>query len=467
MKQITTLITTVFAVAALAISCSKEVSTTSSQESGIPAGSSLTITAGVDAKSYYNSGQVKWTSSDKLKVFNADNEGSIFTTEDGGKLEATFSCDNWVGEAPVIALHANSDELKNCVCAGTDTKTITGYLNPTQSIVHQGSFAKEAALAVGTVSKSGGSYQISEMKNVFALIGFKVECSNIKKITLTGNNDEDLAGWVDIDYNDGEPTWKTSEVAGKEASKSITVTVAGSGGQSGDKTLFNPGTTYYISVLPQTFTGGITLEIENADGAKAKRVISSPIELLCNQKRSFENILDEGLDFILTIDCTTVTNSTFKYDRDGTVSNLPQRSSGTSATTPAGTDFWAAAYPSYKFNGAVRYWATAGGSNGLNMAGNTYVRFPHISGYKLTSISDVKVVHSSSRNYKITSAAASTYAGGTAVDGGGEQSLGSSSDPATFTLTDTYDKNKDYYIVCNSEAGFRFKLNYKYQTPQE
>lgn len=457
MKQITTLITTVFAVAALAISCSKESSTPSSQESGIPAGSSLTITAGVDAKSYYNSGQVKWTSSDKLKVFNADNEGSIFTTKDGGKLEATFSCDNWVGEAPVIALHANSDELNNCVCAGTDTKTITGYLNPTQLIVHQGSFAKEAALAVGIVSKSGGSYQISEMKNVFALIGFKVECSNIKKITLTGNNDEDLAGWVDIDYNSGKPTWKTSEVAGKEASKSITVTVAGSGGQSGDKTLFNPGTTYYISVLPQTFTGGITLEIENADGAKAKRVISSSIELLCNQKRSFENVLDEGLDFILTIDCTTVTNSTFKYDKDGTISNLPPRSSSTSATTPVGTDFWSVSYPSYKFNGAVRYWSA--NSGGLNMLSSSYVRFPRIAGYKLTSISDVKVVHSGERTYTITSDTS-----GTVVAGGEGQSLkNDSAAAATFTLTDTYDKNKDYYIVCNSEAGFRFKLNYTYQ----
>lgn len=461
MQRISYLITAFLTVSAILSSCSKETGNAPADEC-VKAGESLTITAGMDTKTYYNEGKVKWTSSDMLKVFNADNAGSIFNIKNGGgQLTATFSCDNWVGGTPVIALHANGTELNNCVCTGTDTKTITGYLNPTQSILHKGSFAKEAALAVGTVSGSAGSYQISEMKNAFAVISFRVEGSDIKKITLTGNNDENLAGWVNVNYNDGEPTWTPSGIAGKETSKSIVVTVKGSGGQTADATLFNPGSLYQITVLPQTLSKGFTMEIEKSNGAKAKRVITSSIALTRSEYRALSKAVDNNLAFNLTVDCTTIAGGTFKYNNNGTISNLPAR--GT--RTAAGTDFWAASYPSYKFNGAVSYWYVNFGV--LNMSKDSYIRFPRIDGFKLTSIEDIKVLHSGSRKYKITAATAASYAGGTAVAGGGEKTLNSALAPVSFFLTDTYDSTRDYYIVCDQEGGFVFKLNYTSQPTQQ
>jgi len=453
MKKINVIFAMAAMVAAFA-SCNKN-------EVATQQGTSLSLTAGTETKTILRNGkEVRWASTDKLRVFDTENNGFTFITKASDVKEAVFTCDNWTGTTPVMAVHSNPTSFSGSSISGS---VITANLNPTQKIYHQRSYGKESALSVGKITENGGAYSIETMKNCFALLQFTLLDTSVVSITMTGNNEEIIAGWVDVDYDAlaaGNSFWTVN--ATKGGSKSIAVNPEGSGCKVKGNGAFADTTAYYISVLPQTLSKGLTLVMTRRDGKSATREIKSSITLERGKIKTFAEAVDKDLTYKfsdIVLDFTTVINSTFKYDRDGTTSNLPQRSSGTSATTPADTDFWAAAYPSYKFNGAVRFWNTGGGA--LNMLKDTYVRFPRISGYKLTSISEVKVVHSSARKYKITSATAATYAAGTAVTGGEEQSLSLSSAAATFTLTDKYDANKDYYIVADNEPGFKFKLTYK------
>lgn len=451
------LIFAVFAATVVAAaSCNKERATSPDLDGGVPAGSPMTITAGLDTKIYYKSGNtICWTTGDNLKVFNdADKpSGSIFTTQDGGELNADFTCDSWVGGTPVFAVHsAPAGEVGQCVYDGSKA---TAYLNPSQAIVNKNSFSKYAVLSVGTISPSDDAYVIPEMKNVFGSIGFKIESSGVKSFTLKGNNEEYLAGWVDVDYNDGQPTWTPRDSGDKVTSKSIVVSISGSGGAE-DKT-FTPGSTYYINVLPQTFENGLALEIEDKTGGVATRVIDKEIVIERSKKHSITKAIDAGLIFELTIDCTTVGATTFKYDKDGKTSDLSTRVSGATYDV---IDFWAASHPDHLFNGAVRYWSNNGG--GLNFKAHTYVRFPLIPGYKLSKITDFAVVPTSVRKHIITSeSTAEKYSDAQPVEGGEEKGVKYGDDPVSFILTDSYDAGKNYYIVCNSETGIRFKLTYQ------
>lgn len=450
MKKINIIFAMAAMVAAFA-SCNKN-------EVATQQGTSLSLTAGTETKTILRNGkEVRWASTDKLRVFDTENKGFTFTTKASDVKEAVFTCDNWTGTTPVMAVHSNSSSFSG---SSISESVITANLNPTQKIYHQRSFGKESALSVGKITENGGAYSIETMKNCFSLLQFTLLDTSVVSVTMTGNNEEIIAGWVDVDYDAlaaGNSFWTVN--ATKGGSKSIAVNPEGSGCKVKGNGAFADTTAYYISVLPQTLSKGLTLVMTRRDGKSATREIKSSVTFERGKIKTFTEAIDKDLTYKfgdIVLDLTTITNSTFKYDNEGTVSNLPQR------TTPciaAGTDFWAVSYPSYKFNGAVRFWNTGGGA--LNMLKDTYMRFPRISGYKLTSISEFKVVHSSARKYKITSAAAATYAAGTAVTGGEEQSLSLSSDPATFTLTDKYDANKDYYIVADNEPGFKFKLTYK------
>lgn len=227
---------------------------------------------------------------------------------------------------------------------------------------------------------------------------------------------------------------------------------------------------YEVTCITEGLTCKVTDDPQNPDKRYLKfsfpsnasdspvlyRAVISPESQPSGQIAPISIVIRQAAYKLLVIDFTTVGASTFKYDNGGEVSNLPRRSDPCIAS---GTDFWAASYPDYLFNGAVRFWSTGGGC--LNFLKDTYVRFPRIAGYKLLKITDFKVLHSAGRNYKITSAPADTYAKGTPVAGGEEQVLASGdASLASFILTDEYDADKDYYIVCNNEAGIRFKLTY-------
>lgn len=89
-------------------------------------------------------------------------------------------------------------------------------------------------------------------RNVCGLVRVKVAIDNVTKIEFKGNNDEDVAGCINVTVSDN-PTW----VAVEGATKTLELVP----GESG---VIERGY-YYFAVLPQTFEKGITVTAYRGD----------------------------------------------------------------------------------------------------------------------------------------------------------------------------------------------------------
>lgn len=449
MKRIYTL----FAFAAIAAafaSCNKN-------EYAATSGNTLSITVGTEAKTILRGEKVHWVKDDQICIFDTENAGFIFKTAQSDVPSATFTCENWTGTTPVFAVHSNGNNITKNIYDGS---IVTSYLNPTQSIANKNSYAKEASLSVGKVSDNGGSYSVEAMKNCFAIIGFTLKDPNITSVTLSGNNGENLAGWVDVDYqyldSTEQPFWTVNTAKG--GAQIITVKPTGSASSDGK---FISGTTkYYISVLPQTLSKGMTLVMARADGMSATREIQSSVELKRSVIKNFKNALDSALVFKkgdIVLDCTDANK--FFYNNGDEDVKLPVANNSTSKHGENFTtcEFWLNGYKDYKFQGSVKIW-----SNTLN-AKNSYIKLPLISEYKLKEVNVTYSHPTADRTYSITDGPSSDA-----------NTLGSCKRKQATTTETKIDltnplvtpKSNERYLYCPAEMGVKFILTYEY-VPQE
>lgn len=447
MKRIYTLFAFAAITAAFA-SCNKnEIASTSRN--------TLSITVGTEAKTILRNGEkVNWVKDDQICIFDTENAGFIFKTAQSDVPSATFTCENWTGTTPVFAVHSNGNNITKNIYDGS---IVTSYLNPTQSIANKNSYAKEASLSVGKVSENGGSYSVEAMKNCFAIIGFTLKDSTITSVTLSGNSGENLAGWVDVNYDNldstEQPFWTVNTTKG--GAQTITVKPTGSACKVKGNGAFADKTKYYIAVLPQTLSKGMTLVLARADGMSATREITSSVELKRSHIKEFKNALDSALVFKkgdIVLDCTNATNF---YYNDGTEDvKLPTTKHGENFTT---CDFWLNGYKDYKFHGSVKVW-----QNSLN-ALNSYVKLPLIPEYKLKEVNVTYSHPTTDRTYTITDGPSS-----------GANTLGSckrKQDTTTETKIDLTNplvtpESDERYLYCSAEMAVRFILTYEY-VPQE
>ena len=99
--------------------------------------------------------------------------------------------------------------------------------------------------------------------NVCGGIVLTITRDDIRAITLTGNNDEIIAGTIRVDFEDGLPAIK--EIVTGE--KSITF-------RSPNNKPFIPGTKYFITAIPGTFSQGFKLKFIAANGDEGLKNIS-------------------------------------------------------------------------------------------------------------------------------------------------------------------------------------------------
>jgi len=92
-------------------------------------------------------------------------------------------------------------------------------------------------------------------QNVAGLVKFKIDYDNVSRITLSGNNDENISGTYVVGFNKSGKAGISSE---KEVRKTIEMTAPN--GQT-----FVPGA-YYFVVRPQIFKKGVCIEMETTDG---------------------------------------------------------------------------------------------------------------------------------------------------------------------------------------------------------
>lgn len=365
-----------------------------------------------------------------------------------------ISKDVWPsGVTPVYATCNYASTSVSFTDGKIKTMVGTGPTGGTQKISKSGSYATRAACHVGKFDNEG---RLQTLKNVNALLGFKLSSSGVSSVKIESVGGETISGYVVVDYEKlaaGNADFFT--VPSDNKNTVITVT------SSLEENVFPVGEIIYVSLIPHTYAGGLKFTMTKTDGTSAEKIISSSLTFKPGKVRNITQAVDNGLTYEKTdivLDFTTIGSSTFKYSNEGSISNLLSRSSSAAPWTE-NVDFWAAAYPNYIFHGTVRYWSTSGGC--LNQKQNTYVKLPKISGYKLSAIEGFTVVHAASRNYTIT---INTETISDANTVGKTTSLGTGAGlvaNTSWTLTDTYSANTDYYIFSENEGGYKFKLIYK------
>ena len=224
-----------------------------------PAAASLVAStqSNIEAKSQLSSSgenpDVYWTEGDKVSVFQLQEQeykNISFTTATDKATTASFTEDvtgSFDSEIETAAYAVYPYSESNAVAVVDEKVTITAEIPAIQTATNN-SFAEETNLAVGVLE--GGNVAF---KNVCAYMRFYVtNGGKVKSITITGKNDEYVAGKVSITFNDkGEPV--ATPIEG-ESSKSITLTCP-------EETGFTKGHAYYVAVIPQVFENGVVLTI--------------------------------------------------------------------------------------------------------------------------------------------------------------------------------------------------------------
>lgn len=195
-----------------------------------------------------------WAPGDSLRVFDHDFVRVKFTTQDSG-ASASFSTTEWTGYKPACAVFS-----EGVVYCNTDEGIIRQIPVPaTQQLEGEGDRVHYAFPAVGKAEEDGEtSFKLPSMKNVTARIKFSFVDSKTKALTIKGLEDEQLAGKINVKYED--LSW-----AAVEGTEENTVTLL----PSGDA--FAAGSTVYASILPGTFAKGIKVTVTNLEGLSVGR----------------------------------------------------------------------------------------------------------------------------------------------------------------------------------------------------
>ena len=248
---------------------------------------SLTFTANVNgggAKCYAYGRQkthlmtdgrkVAFDAGDAISVFDGEGNNNAFTTQDDGAT-ATF-----MGEAVETANYTALYPYQEG--ASLDGTTLTATL-PTEQKAVPDSYDPQANLSVATTTKEAMSFGF---KNVCALVQFET-AEPLKKVVFHGNSSEKVAGTLSIDMSDADAPTATGSAT------SITLQPA-----EGEAAI--PAGTYYIAVLPQTFSEGFRIASYKDDSETADQVlrIDESITLTRSYIMDLGSIAVKGHEFV-------------------------------------------------------------------------------------------------------------------------------------------------------------------------
>ena len=427
----------------------------------------LTISAGTETKSVLrNDTDVYWISSDILSVFDNDSNYYGFQNTSTDATPTTdFVYDSWPSDkTPVFAVYCytNGETTR----ASFDGNKATAILYATQKIYNKKSYAKFTGLSVGEVAYDGSNYTVEQMKNCYSLIQFSVKNSDILSIEVSGTNDEQLGGWVDIDYskikaigedNHADPFW--TGTAGKTKAKTITLTIDGNAGiTTGDKKTFDNNTCYYIAVLPQVVQG-LSFKVTKADGTSETQVVNGPITLNRSKIKQLSKPVDNEL-FQPTNYIKLDFNDASKFvSANG---SIPARGNAPSSSF----EFWydVDGMKDYKFEGKPYCW-TSGSRNVLCTATRNLIKLPDIDGYELSEVI-LNYAHAPSsgngRKYIITDGTI------TGTDSNGNNTyrelatctMMRTDSAKTMTVNSSSASTSARYIQCIGEMCIEFSLKY-------
>ena len=245
------IIATVFAVAAVSVSCTK----VPEQGGGI----SMVFHAGSEAltrTSLAEGNAVVWERGDAISLFAPSGTNNIFTTEDSG-TSADFAGEV-SGQGVYYALYPYNGE------AGISGSVISTVL-PSSQEAEEGSFRTGLNLSVAEADAQDRLI----FKNACALVKFTLGegMQGIVKAVLQGNNGEFLAGPVEIDVSSETPGAAVIEKDGVAAEE---LELAGT---------FSAGADYYFVSVPVKLSKGLTLTLLDKEGKVRVRRGASEADL--------------------------------------------------------------------------------------------------------------------------------------------------------------------------------------------
>ena len=190
-----------------------------------------------------------WTAGDAINVFFGTASSSRFVTDESGsvaKFKGSIDVITGGGEGldDDTSLWGVYPYNASNICDGA---TVTVTLPATQ-------LSAENTVAPGmwpTIARSKNFYM--SFYSVCGCFRFSVYHDNIKKVTLSGNNNEPLAGRAKVSF---EAVPKVEELSFAE--NTITISAPEGG-------CFKTGVNYYLVVFPTTFDKGMTLTYYTED----------------------------------------------------------------------------------------------------------------------------------------------------------------------------------------------------------
>ena len=198
---------------------------------------------------------IYWSPGDAISLFfnRGENGGSKFTSQNTevvpvtdfrGTIEAiSGGGESTGGEFWFWGIYPYSTENS---CDGSSITTVI----PAHQTGKAGSFADNTFI---TMARSKG-LELG-FYNICSGVKFTLTRNDIREVRIRGNNGEDIAGKIKVDWDaNGKPAIKEYVEGAKEAS------VAAPGGGT-----FAAGTDYYLVFAPELFTDGFTLTMITSD----------------------------------------------------------------------------------------------------------------------------------------------------------------------------------------------------------
>lgn len=244
--------------------------------------------------------EISWARTDEIMVFDRDGAGIRLQTTDN-ETTAIFYTHEWNANTPGYACYP--------VNAGNVTCTPEGilgmHLGAEQEISSLQAWGKDAIISAGKITGNSTAYRINPMKNIMGLIELSMHKPAAKSIKVEPIGDEIMAGDIDIDYtrleNGNADFW--SAAAGKSQSASVTIVPAAGSEAVTEDGCFKAGT-YYVSVLPQTYSEGLRITVTYSDGSTLVRKLGADegITVPRNGIVAFGEALDDTLPDEIKID---------------------------------------------------------------------------------------------------------------------------------------------------------------------
>ena len=248
--------------AVMAMSCAKEVLPENNPEENVELKLvPIEFTTALETKAGIvdGEGNVEWMAEDQICVFDNLGGDNLFSTAEGGK-NGVFSGNVTENATEFYAVYP----YRSAAEIDATAKIVTSRLFPRQTAV-LGSYAMVEGGAVMAAKTADNKLAF---KNMTSHIRFTLadDMTDVKSITLMGNDDEILAGTYTIDFNGETPVLTVTK-----PETYVTLVAPGDALVPGD---------YFFTILPVEFETGFTVILSKTDGTQVAKKTTKAITAL-------------------------------------------------------------------------------------------------------------------------------------------------------------------------------------------